>query len=266
MNFSKRMGYEPEKTVLQFEIMDDGLKMAIHNTFRNNEEYKSDEQFRIYKHIWETVMEEDIDKFATPRFHYTIDKIKEYYFGLPWNKVYDYVEWYLFFSKQSSNLEKHLNFMLEFHNSAYRIVDKKVIPISNDQELAEVSQASHTGQKAIDHHMQKAIEIFSKKETKDYRNTIKEAISAVEATVKLINGSSKGDLSAALNKIQQRKPIHPALFDALNKLYAYSSDGRSGVRHSIFDGSDCIPDFADAKFMLVACSAFINYLLQRQSG
>jgi hypothetical protein len=87
----------------------------------------------------------------------------------------------------------------------------------------------------------------------------------VEGAVKLINGSPQGDLRAALDKLQQKKPIHPALFEALHKLYAYTNDWRSGIRHSTLDSSDCIPDFADAKFMLVACSAFINYLLQRSA-
>jgi hypothetical protein len=40
----------------------------------------------------------------------------------------------------------------------------------------------------------------------------------------------------------------------------------SGVRHAICDGSGNIPDFADAKFMLVSCRAFINYLLLKASG
>lgn len=266
MNFSQRMGYEPEKKALQFECMDDGLKMAIHNTFRRNENYYRIELEHLYQSIWQIVLENDLDDFRKINTYNAMDEIKEYFFALPWNKVYDYMEWYLFFLNNSTNLENDLNTMLEFHNSAYRIIDKKVIPISNEQELSEISEACKTGQKAIDHHMKRAVEIFSNRETKDYQNTIKEAISAVEASVKLINGSTKGDLSAALVKLQQKKPIHPALYEALSKLYAYTSDGRSGVRHSIFDGSDCIPDFADAKFLLVACSAFINYLLQRSGS
>ena len=42
------------------------------------------------------------------------------------------------------------------------------------------------------------------------------------------------------------------------KLYGYTSD-EHGIRHSMLD----IPDigFAEAKFMLVACSAFANFLI-----
>jgi len=37
MSFSKRMGYEPEKKPLQFDSMDNGLRMAINNVIRSND-------------------------------------------------------------------------------------------------------------------------------------------------------------------------------------------------------------------------------------
>ncbi|MGI6085628.1 MAG: hypothetical protein ACOYIF_09305 [Acetivibrionales bacterium] len=52
--------------------------------------------------------------------------------------------------------------------------------------------------------------------------------------------------------------IHPAMKTAFEKLYGYPSDA-SGIRHSgQLGGSDST--FEEAKFMIVACSAFINYL------
>ena len=109
--------------------------------------------------------------------------------------------------------------------------------------------------------MQKAIEIFSDRENKDYPNVVKEAITAVEAAVNTINQSPGKTLGDALKTLSDHLTIHPALIEAFSKIYGYTSDKRSGIRHAIFEGSDCIPDFADAKFMLVSCSAFINYLL-----
>ena len=41
------------------------------------------------------------------------------------------------------------------------------------------------------------------------------------------------------------------------QLYGYTSDA-DGIRHALLDESDL--DFEDAKFMLVSCSAFTNYL------
>ena len=43
------------------------------------------------------------------------------------------------------------------------------------------------------------------------------------------------------------------------KLYGYTSD-ESGIRHAgRIDGKGTT--FAEAKFMLIACSAFVNYLI-----
>ena len=56
--------------------------------------------------------------------------------------------------------------------------------------------------------------------------------------------------------------IHPALLDSFNKLYAYTSDAE-GIRHSLMEESTLC--FEDAKFMLVSCCAFVNYLRLKAS-
>ena len=53
--------------------------------------------------------------------------------------------------------------------------------------------------------------------------------------------------------------VHPALKAAFQKLYGYTSDA-SGIRHAgQLDGENAT--FDEANFMIVACSAFINYLV-----
>ena len=56
----------------------------------------------------------------------------------------------------------------------------------------------------------------------------------------------------------KRFQIHRALNSAFKSLYGYTSDS-GGIRHSILE-DDITISFVDAKFMLVSCSAFINYL------
>ncbi|GAI53088.1 unnamed protein product, partial [marine sediment metagenome] len=51
--------------------------------------------------------------------------------------------------------------------------------------------------------------------------------------------------------------LHPALEKAFDSLYGYTSD-EGGIRHALMGVPDL--DFEDAKFMLVSCAAFINYL------
>jgi hypothetical protein len=95
----------------------------------------------------------------------------------------------------------------------------------------------------------------------DYRNCIKEAISAVEAASVHVTNNPKATLSDALKWLKTRAPdmLHPALREGLEKLYGYTSDAK-GIRHALTDG-ESQPSFAEAKFMLVTCAAFVNLLL-----
>ncbi len=78
----------------------------------------------------------------------------------------------------------------------------------------------------------------------------------------MITGDSKATLGQALKIIENKINIHPALKIAFDKLYGYTSD-EDGIRHCLMDESNL--DFEDAKFMLVSCSAFINYLKEKAS-
>ena len=64
-----------------------------------------------------------------------------------------------------------------------------------------------------------------------------------------------------LKHVEQKAPLHPALKDAFSRLYGYTSD-EGGIRHALMDDSRAVT-FEEAKFMLVACSAFINYVRRR---
>ena len=52
--------------------------------------------------------------------------------------------------------------------------------------------------------------------------------------------------------------------EAFIKLYHYTS-GADGIRHAIGLLEEPNLSFEDAKFMLVSCSTFINYLISKAS-
>ena len=63
-----------------------------------------------------------------------------------------------------------------------------------------------------------------------------------------------------LKKIESKGiKIHGGLKSAFDKLYGYTSDAK-GIRH-VGDIGGPSSTFEEAKFMLVACCAFINYLI-----
>ena len=82
---------------------------------------------------------------------------------------------------------------------------------------------------------------------------------AVEAVVKLLTGERSGGIDKAISILEKRRgALHPSFKTALSKLYAYTGD-EGGIRHPILEESTV--DFAEAKFMLVGCSAFVNFLI-----
>lgn len=108
-------------------------------------------------------------------------------------------------------------------------------------------------------HLVKATTFLADRDMPDYENSIKESISAVEAMCVVLLGKG-ATLGAALKQLEDKGiKIHPSMKSAFEKLYGYTSDA-AGIRHA---GNIGGPNstFEEAKFMLVSCSAFVNYLL-----
>jgi len=83
----------------------------------------------------------------------------------------------------------------------------------------------------------------------------------VESTLKVLTTAKHLDLSGALKEFVKAHPIHGALMKGLDTLYGYTSN-EHGLRHALLE-ADAKVGFAEAKFMIVACAAFMNYLILR---
>jgi len=168
------------------------------------------------------------------------------------------VEFCVTYYKDELELVALLNSMLERELAGYRIIDGKVAPISSTEEVETVQEAigdnTFPGASA---HLKSALDLLSRKTNPDYRNSIKESISAVESVSCKITGSTSATLGAALKELARKHSLHGALKDGFLKLYGYTSDS-DGIRHAMLDESQLTQ--ADAIYFLVSCSAFVNYL------
>ena len=115
----------------------------------------------------------------------------------------------------------------------------------------------HTRFAGVAAHLQRALELLSDREQPDYRNSIKESISAVESMARVVVENPKATLGDALRVLEKRGTLHPALKDGFGKLYGYTSD-EQGIRHAMLDEPSI--SAADAKFFLLSCTSFANYL------
>lgn len=273
--FSDRNNIDPINKTLQYKDFDERTRTAFINTinilyslvFENVYDYDSRTAF------WDFVLSD----VYSQRVHYNrsnrtyneekmLEIINETITSDSYDAVLSLIEFICraFETFQSYRDPKSLtvfqvfNKVFEKEYVGYRFINKIITPITDPCEISEIEEAGLIKKNKVAQHLDKSLELLSNREHPDYENSIKESISAVEAMCNAIVGKET-TLGEALQKINDSGiTIHPALKDAFKKLYGYTSDA-SGIRHSgKFDAPNST--FEEAKFMVVSCSAFINYL------
>jgi len=162
----------------------------------------------------------------------------------------------------NERFRKTCNGVLEEELSGYRFVGGQIAQITSEEEISEIEEALQTPLKSVRTHIEKSLELLSDKKSPDYRNSIKESISAVEAICRLITKNDKATLGQALKEVETKIALHGALKKGFSSLYGYTSSA-DGIRHALLEEAKL--NFEDAKFMLVSCSAFVNYLIAKTS-
>lgn len=152
---------------------------------------------------------------------------------------------------------QYLNERFQILGFAYRIVNNQIVEITSEEEIVEIEEALKVSD-PIAEHLSTSMALLSQRPNPDYRNSIKESISAVEYICREITG--KTTLGDALKELDKKGlQLSNMLKTAFEKLYVYTNDKATGIRHALMDEKDA-PGFDEAKFMLVACSAFVNYI------
>lgn len=96
----------------------------------------------------------------------------------------------------------------------------------------------------------------------DWAGAIRESIHAVESVARQLDPKASATLGPALRSLERQDGLHPALKDAFNKLYGYTSD-EQGIRHALLEDAESRPSQDEAVFMLSACAAFASYLSRK---
>jgi hypothetical protein len=272
VRFSQRIGKRLVKDQLQIEVMDSDLrnglwnilhlahfaKMAGSHVFhldRDDQEFVQSIQRSFFKRPLD-----DLPEWA-PDF---VTRIKNWFYKSEWYDAFDFIEFVAQFDndRDFSIAEQAFNNVLKQEVSGYRLLDGQVVQITAEEEIAAVQEALDTARRSrlagVDEHLTAALAKLSDRKNPDYRNSIKESISAVESLAKVISGDPKAELGKALKSVETKVDLHPALKRGFSAIYGYTSD-EGGIRHALLDANNV--DFEDAKYMLVSCSAFINYLV-----
>ncbi|MBI4282995.1 MAG: hypothetical protein HY663_00835 [Chloroflexi bacterium] len=199
-----------------------------------------------------------------------IKPIREYFFSAQWHEVCDFIEWFATTSEDvlgdlaREEYIKQCNAIFEREKFGYRFIGNLITPITNEQEIRTIEDvlqaAANNKLTGIHEHLNTALKMLSDRKAHDYRNSIKESISAVESLACTITNKPKATLGDALEVVGEKIKLHGALKAAFGALYGYTSD-EDGIRHKILEEKEIY--FEDALFLFVSCSAFINYLIQK---
>lgn len=287
--FSDRHGIKPLNTQMQFKDFDEHTRMAMLNTLHDILQMvdKESPAYTMRHDRW-PVFYLDI---ATNVYNQEADKLENFdEFDLE-NIVKGYIRSTILFDTYDGVLtlieyilnyttdnfgnrqphsdgkaiyyfdeKKYMNKLFEKEYVGYRFIDDYIVPITDDTEIKEIEETLDIKIQASKKHIEKALGFLSDREKPDYKNSVKESISAIEAACKVILGNDSVDLSNAIKKLKDTGiELHPALLQAIDKLYAYAGD-KGGVRHSEKSVENNVT-FEEAKFILVTSCALVNYLI-----
>jgi len=279
MWFSEREGFKPVRQALQVESVDDPLLNGLWNLLTSDilqhahiGAYGEWETANFYDLVWAEYFKKREDQ--KPPSHQALhSEIESAIFDGEWYEIYDFIEFVLqnfrfdvyYEGPSQKGFAESCNYYLEREASAYRVVGQNIVRIISDTEIAAVEHASSFVDRyaPVATHITRSLELLSDRKQPDYRNSIKEAISAVEAMCAIITNKPKATLGGALKQLEANGvAIHPALMGAFNQMYGYTSDA-NGIRHGLGLTEEPTLNFETAKFMLVSCSAFVNLLRSR---
>lgn len=269
MKFSERGGFKQRLKVAQIGSMNSELRNSLWNVFHStvfNTRFFDDEFDPVdYRHL-ENIISDfgtsickdflkipiDFSIVRDPRIYF-----KRYFLDFEWFEAYDFIEFTANYFNDN-RIQQEINKILEAELSGYRLLGAVVTDVTDPQEIKLLeSTLLDDSSPHVNEHLNRALELLSDRKHPDYRNSIKESISAVETLAKHISKKPKAEFKEALRIIEKQGKIHGALKTAFLSLYGYTSDA-NGIRHALMEEPNLTA--ADAKFFLLACTSFINYL------
>jgi hypothetical protein len=217
---------------------------------------------RMYKFsagLWERFLKLPADE----RSEYTSDQlneIREFFFKCSWNRVYDLIQFVVQPDGGLADygLPEEFNKVMEREGAGYRFLGRVIVDITSQQEIEMLEAALDDDKFApVSAHLRRSLELLADRSNPDYRNSIKESISAVESMAKIAANDPNATLGVALRALEKGGRMHQALKEGFLKLYGYTNDA-DGIRHAMLAEPNLTS--ADAKYFLMSCTSFVNYL------
>lgn len=273
--FSDRYGIKPLNTEMQVDSLDNRTRSIVINEIYTIYDDNIDDltlKCLFFNEIIKNVFfETNLLEIDRP-YKYKFDVLFEQYIKEPilhndYDDVLTMLEYLLelfvdFVSDRDKSIKKRIyksfNELFEREYVGYRFVKNIIVPITDKVELQAINDCIKDIFEGCKKHINKALAYLSDRKKPDYNNSVKESISAVEAVCRIIVGKDKATLGDALKILERKEKLNGQLKSGFGKLYDYTNSA-DGIRHANGMFAENVT-FEEAKFMLVMCCAFINYL------
>lgn len=284
--FSERLGFKKPSEAMQIESSSQELRTSIYNMIHTilGDYSRGSNAEAICKELWTMKWHNPADTFPFYS-HEFYPKLYDRIINGEWFVCYDLIEfvyneldeagvldpeppnfgyggcgWDV--GNPKAEFQEVVNTVLEAEGSGYRFISEQIVPITNELEVASIEESlsAQDGFSGARSHIQHALELLAKKPEPDFLNSVKESISAAESAARKIVPEKTKTLADAVELLRKKRGLHKSLAEAWKKMYGYTSDA-DGIRHAGTD-EPVVLDFAFAKYMLVTCSAFVNYLAE----
>lgn len=286
--FSDRNNIKPEKKDIQFKQLDKRTRIQLQNMISllydriyDAKGYYTENRIQnFFMFVLGDIFSELVDTRKIYNYDVVFSMINSVISSYPYDDVLTLIEaiiqywdsylkrtyqekYYHTFSKEYvyKSVYQFANDTFKKEYVGYRFIDGIIVPISDELEVKTIQESLDNKYNVVREHISKANSHLADRVKPDYENSIKESISAVEALCIVVTNArgSGATLGKMLEKLESLGVvIHPAMRSAFNCLYGYTSDAK-GIRHA---GNIGGPEstFEEAKYMLVSCCAFVNYI------
>ncbi len=271
LSFSQRNGLDPIPQQLKLEQVSPEFRRLLHYALDREiarvkrssymDSYFVGDWKRVAQDLHVKFFRKSISSFENDarklngRLEAAISKAK-------YNQLFDLIEFFASHDGCGSDFKRDLAQVFVEARTSYRLRDKLVIAVGTNEQAEALLRAIDDAERANDLGARQHLVSAGKKLADgDWVGSIRESIHAVEAMA--VSHAPGNTLGPALAELERRGKLHGSLKQAFSKLYGFTSDNKTGVRHANVFGETDTVDETDALFMLGACASFVSYLIAR---
>ena len=283
LSFSQAQGYECVPNQLKLEELPESARTMLWNLFHNSMKFMPSNtvECQVSARLWRDILLDlHCYHFAKPiesEFHkrqiYYEEAVNGAFMPIflrgKFNKVFDLLTAIMRNEKCPQDYINEVSKIFSSTRLAYFVVTDDpvtILPQATEQEGESIINAFNDldalGLNGAKSHLRNAGEAINRHEWAD---SIRHSISAVESVSRQLDPNASNGLGPALKALKKKNRLHPALEQAFQNLYGYTSD-EMGIRHALLDGEAALVDSEEAIFMYGACASFVSYLCNKHSS